>query len=399
MEHSWSRLRSSHPAEPQKHFTASLAERTDAYPFAGLATVKNGTLYGTTEYGGDIACDAGFGCGTVFEINPPAFPGGAWTESVIYAFSTFSYPLASPTVGPNGELYGTTYYGGSKGVGSVFELMPPSSPGGTWTETTLYSFSGAYGDPQNPEAGVVIGNNGVLYGTVQYAGLSPNCPESGYNSDYGCGAVFSLTPPASPGGVWTEQTLYTFSGKDGAVPLAGLAIGKNGELYGTTYFGGPSLNCSFYAAVIGCGTVFRLDPPASPPAPWTETVLYSFTGSSDGGYPNAVVYQDGVLYGTVTFGGDLKSCRSFGCGGVFELSPPASSGDFVDRICDLQFHGCPRRIVSRRRPGHWQRRKTLRHNSRRWGSEELPRKPRVRHRVRIDPATRLGRCLAGKGAP
>ncbi len=300
------------------------------YPFAGLAIDKNGALYGTTQQGGS-------GDGTVFQVKPPSSPGGAWTESVIYAFPKLSLPLASPTVGPNGELYGTTYYGGTHYVGSVFALTPPSSPDGTWTETTLYSFSPAYGDPQNPEAGVVIGKNGVLYGTVQFAGLSPNCPYS-YQSKYGCGGVFSLTPPGSPGEAWTEQTLYTFTGgNDGAVPLTDLVIGNNGELYGTTYFGGPSSNCSD----TGCGTVFRLDPPGSPGGAWTETVLYSFTGTSDGGFPNAVVYRDGVLYGTVTFGGDPQNCGGIGCGGVFQLSPPAAVGESWTEAVIYSFTGVP----------------------------------------------------------
>jgi hypothetical protein len=302
-------------------------------------------LYGTTEAGGSApTCKQLQGCGTVFELKPSASPGGAWTESVYPLpggkFGYIEYPTASPTVGPNGELYATTYYGGI-GVGSVIELMPPASAAGTWTETVLYSFSPPYGDPQNPQAGVVIGKNGVLYGTVPYAGLSPSCPYS-YESLYGCGGVFSLTPPASPGGAWTEQTLYTFQGgDDGGVPLAGLAMGKNGELYGTTYYGGPSSTCSPALFVSGCGTVFELDPPASPGGSWTKTVLYSFAGAGDGGYPNAVVYQGGILYGTVTFGGDLRTCGGVGCGGVFRLNPPASSGGSWTESLLYGFTGVP----------------------------------------------------------
>jgi uncharacterized repeat protein (TIGR03803 family) len=291
-----------------------------ANPFGGLTAGRNGVLYGTTQ------------SGTVFQLTPPTSLGGTWTESVI---STVGYsPLASPTVGPNGELYGTTYFGGAAGVGDIYELMPPSSPGGAWTETTLYAFSYAVGTPQNPQAGVVIGRNGVLYGTVQFAGTSPNCLFRSVS--YGCGAVYSLTPPASSGGTWTYQTLYIFQGgNDGAIPLAGLAIGRNGELYGTTYAGGPGSACTghnfhypgFVPQSTGCGTVFELDPPASPGDDWTETVLYSFTAGSDGGFPNAVVYQDGALDGTVTVGGNPTNCAGVGCGGVFRLSPPAAPGD------------------------------------------------------------------------
>jgi hypothetical protein len=319
-----------------------------AYPPSGLAIGNNRVLYGTTPFGGiSGACTYSVGCGAVFELKPPASANGAWKKSVIYAFPNggdgyISEPLARPTFGPSGELYGTTYFGGTSGVGTVYELAAPSAPGGTWTETTLFSFSLASGEPQNPEAGVVVGKNGVLYGTVQYAGLSPNCTLFG-EALYGCGAVYSLTPPASPGGAWTQQTLYTFQGGgDGAVPLSDLAIGRNGELYGTTYLGGPGI-CSpnMEDAASGCGTVYELDPPASPDGAWTETVLYSFSGGSDGGYPNSVVYEGGVLFGTVTFGGNPKNCGGIGCGGVFKLSPPAVAGNpWTERIV-YSFTGPP----------------------------------------------------------
>ena len=308
-------------------------------PFGGLTAGKNGVLYGTTEYGGvSPACSNQLGCGTVFQLMPPTSMSGSWTQSVIYAFPSGKYggaplPLASPAVGPNGELYGTTVIGGA-GVGDVYELRPPSSPGGTWTGTILYTFSSAIGEPQNPQAGVVIGKNGVLYGTVQFSGTSPNCPFGSVS--YGCGAVYSLTPSASPGGAWTYQTLYTFQGgSDGAAPQTSLAIGKNGELYGTTPAGGPGSLCTgnnipgplFQPQSTGCGTVFELDPPASAGGAWTERVIYSFQGGRDGGSPNAMVYHEGVLDGSVTFGGNPKNCGGVGCGGVFRLSPPSEPGD------------------------------------------------------------------------
>jgi uncharacterized repeat protein (TIGR03803 family) len=294
------------------------------YPYAALTVGPKGVLYGTA----DVA----------FQLTPPSSPGGAWAETPIYNAGT-GVALA---LGSKGELYGTTYYGGAQDVGTVFELLPPSSPGGAWAETILYSFSVANGDPQNPGSGVVIGKNGVLYGTVPYAGLSPNCTYFGQL--YGCGGVYSLTPPASPGGAWTEQTLYIFQGgSDGAVPFSTLAIGRNGELYGNTAYGGANSTCSapnFYGAT-GCGIVFELEPPASPGGAWTETVLHSFTGGSDGGYPSSVVYSDGVLYGAIAFGGDLRNCGGVGCGGVFSLSPPASpSGLWAERLI-YNFSGIP----------------------------------------------------------
>lgn len=315
-----------------------------AFPYGGLAAGKNGVLYGATQEGGASSACPNESSGAIFQLVPPASPGSSWTESVIYAFTAadgcFAYPLATPAVGPNGELYGTAYFGGPSSVGSVYELTPPSTAGGTWTETTLYAFSPPVGAPQNPESGVVIGKNGVLYGAVQFAGTSANCPFGSVS--YGCGAVYSLTPPASAGGAWTEQTLYIFQGgNDGAVPLAGLAMGTNGELYGTTYAGGPGSACTahnisipgFGPQSIGCGTVFELTPPSSAGGAWTESVLYGFLGGSDGGFPNAVVLQDGVLTGTVTFGGDPKNCGGVGCGGVFQLSrSTVPGGPWAERV-------------------------------------------------------------------
>ncbi len=310
--------------------TTGQAACDGATPLARVLTGANGALYGTTQQGGTA-----INGGTVFELKPPASPGADWTETVIYSFPAVSFPEAALAAGPNGELYGTTYYGGGAGVGAVFELAPPASPGGSWTETTLYSFSAPSGDPQNPSAGVAIGKDGVLYGTTQYGGVSANC------FYYGCGSVYSLTPPASPGGAWTEDTLYNFmGGSDGAAVLTGVVIGEKGALYGTTISGGPNSSCRGYF-VSGCGTVFKLTPPASAGGSWTETVLYSFTGGSDGGFPSAVVDEGGVLYGITSLGGDLADCGGFGCGSVFEMSPPTFSGGAWTETVLYGFTGVP----------------------------------------------------------
>jgi uncharacterized repeat protein (TIGR03803 family) len=293
-------------------------------PFGGLAAGSNGVLYGITAGGSFVILP-----GTVIQLTPPSSPGASWTESVIAAVPQYGEALSTPTVGPKGEIYATAYFGGTYGTGSVFEVTPPPVPGGEWSVANLYSFNYANGDPQNPQGAVVLGKNGVLYGTVQFAGISTNCPY------YGCGAVYSLTPPSVPGGSWTEQTLYTFlGGTDGAVPQTALAIGKNGELYGTTTVGGGSVVCTqdnIPAGAIGphstgCGTVFELVPPTTPGAPWTETQLYSFTGGKDGGFPNQILYREGTLYGTADFGGDPKYCGGSGCGTVFQLTSPYAPG-------------------------------------------------------------------------
>jgi uncharacterized repeat protein (TIGR03803 family) len=270
-------------------------------PIAGVAIGTNGVLYGTTLAGG-TSDD-----GTVFGLAPPATPDGQWTETMVYSLSTGvisgACPYAGVVIGANGDLFGTTYYSDAGcnpfgGLGLVFQLTPPPAPGGSWSETVLYEFTGQNGGGYSPSAGLVIGANGALYGTTLWGG-----PDN-------AGTVFELTQPAVAGGNWTETVLHTFTrnGGDGASPYAGLAIGKSGALYGTTGYGGSS-QCS-------CGTVFELTPPSVPGGSWTETILHSFAGS-DGAYPaaNVVLGKDGVLYGTTSRGGASNR------GTVFKLTP------------------------------------------------------------------------------
>jgi uncharacterized repeat protein (TIGR03803 family) len=232
------------------------------WPFAGVVS-EGGSLFGTTLYGGDEFC----GCGVAYELTPPTASGVAWTETTIH---TFTYgpptdgqnPADALTVGPGGALYGTTQFGGSgacvtssgpyPGCGTVFQLTPPTAPGGAWTESILHSFAVTSGDGAVPAASVVVGKNGEIYGTTQWGGsATPACPSS-YYVVAGCGIVFELTPPSSPGGAWTETVLHAFTGEngEGAIPLAGLALSSSGVLYGTTSAGGAA----------GRGTVFAITP-------------------------------------------------------------------------------------------------------------------------------------------
>lgn len=160
-----------------------------ASPAAPLTPGAEGVLYGTTQYGGSGNCvGEGFqGCGTIFELMPPADPGGAWTETVIYSFSTNSkddgaFPIAGVVVGTHGQLFGTTSGGGTSGRGTVFQLSPPTTVGGAWTEQILHSFSGSNGDGATPAGGVVLSSTGVLYGTTSAGGTA------------GKGLVFSIVP-------------------------------------------------------------------------------------------------------------------------------------------------------------------------------------------------------------
>ncbi|MGA2577778.1 MAG: choice-of-anchor tandem repeat GloVer-containing protein [Bryobacteraceae bacterium] len=292
---------------------------------ADLAIGSGGVLYGTARFGASGACLSG--CGTVFALAPPKSAGGAWTETTIYSFTGVSdgnYPTPV-VIGKGGVLYGAT--NAEPNSGTVFALKPPASPGGVWTLTTLYAFTGL--DDGGFPNGVAIGKNGALYGTTSSGGTTGN------------GTVFTLKPPASAGGAWTETVLHSFNGSDGSVPQTGVVIGANGVLYGSTLAGGLTGPCTTTV----CGTVFSLTPPGSPDGSWTHEMLYNFTGAGDGGSPNAVVVVGSgspgelVLYGTTQNGG-IDSCY-FGCGTVFALRPPQSHvGSWTEAVL-YNFAGPP----------------------------------------------------------
>ncbi|HLY18317.1 MAG TPA: choice-of-anchor tandem repeat GloVer-containing protein, partial [Bryobacteraceae bacterium] len=259
-----------------------------ANPYAAMIIAgESGGLpifYGTT-YNGGIASN-----GTVFRLTPPAAPGGAWTESILHFFTGSPGDGANPhtavTPGPGGVYYGTTYNGGASNNGTVFQLTPPAAAGGAWTESVLYSFAGTPTDGANPHGDMVLGPGGILYGTTLGGG------------PMGRGSVFSLTPPTTPGGKWTETMLHGFTnGTDASEPRAGLVISTTGGrlvLYGTSYLGGAG----------DLGTVFSLTAPASPGGAWAEAVLYSFL-DFNGINPEAGVVMDsaGALYGAAYSGG------------------------------------------------------------------------------------------------
>jgi uncharacterized repeat protein (TIGR03803 family) len=164
-----------------------------------------------------------------------------------------------------GNLYGTTPYGGD-GLGIVFKVDPAGK------ETVLYGFTGQ-ADGDLPFGGLFLDGKGNVYGTTESSG----------SSFYG--TVFEVTPAGQ------ETTLYSFTGgTDGGNPDAGLIRDSAGNLYGTTPRGGAS----------GFGTVFKVTPLGE------ETVLYSFTGGSDGSSPSySSLVRDSVgnLYGTTPTGG------------------------------------------------------------------------------------------------
>jgi uncharacterized repeat protein (TIGR03803 family) len=212
-------------------------------PEGSLAVGSAGTLFGVTADGGYVGggCGNDNGCGTVFSLTPPTQAGGTWTKGILHAFNPGlgdgAIPTAGMVIGPSGVLYGTTSSGGEGGGGVVFSLTPTITPGAPMTETILYAFPAPTVGSGLPGT-LLLGPTGVLYGTRASGGAS------------GYGTVFALTPPASPGGIWTETILHNFTnGADGGYPT-GLTLSSDGTLYGTTYYGGAN---SF-------GTVFALRP-------------------------------------------------------------------------------------------------------------------------------------------
>jgi len=209
-------------------------------------------------------------------------------------------------IGKDGSLYGTTTAG-------VFQLSPPKAAHARWTETTIYPNSGA-----NSGANLAMAPTGEIYGVLPQGGTA-SCP-------FGpCGTVFMLTPPSAPGGAWKSEVIYSFSGPaDGFLPLGGLVVGKRGELYGTTNYGGDLTTCG----ANGCGTVFSLTPPSAPGGPWTKATIHVFEGSpADGEFPRVslVIGSDGTLYGTTASGGSSTGSDP-GSGAVFSLTAPSVSG-------------------------------------------------------------------------
>jgi uncharacterized repeat protein (TIGR03803 family) len=290
-----------------------------------------GNLYGTAAYDGTGPCrllGGLVGCGVIYEMSPPAQPGGAWTETVIYNFQGGNdgyFPAGDLVFDKAGNLYGATVFGGGRGVncgnsldqncGTIFELSPPQTKSGAWTEKVLYSFAGLEpwnmaGDGAQPNGGLVFDEAGDIYGTTAYGGSSIlNCGLGGLG---GCGAAFELIPPKEKGGAWTESILYRFQGSldDGAGPNGDLLV-ANGALYGTTVSGGSG----------EFGIVYSLKPNKANNQ-WVKTTVYSFQGGDSPRVPQSglTLTDDGEMLGTARGGGA-------GAGGaLFQLTPAQGGG-------------------------------------------------------------------------
>lgn len=274
------------------------------YPASTLAMDRSGALYGTTLQGGR------FGAGVVFKLTPDS---GQWVKTVLYDFCTQgvcsdgSSPYGKLVIAPNGNIFGTTYQGGVYGYGVAYRLTKHQD--GTWAESVLHDFGNGT-DGKGPLAGMILDKAGNLYGTTTAGGTTSTCFA-------GCGTAFRLTRGAQ--GQWTEAVLYSFCSQegcsDGNSVDAPLALDQSGNLYGTAAFGGVGND----------GVVFELT--RNDKDEWTEQVIHSFTGGSDGYEPiGGVIVVGGNIYGTTEFGG-LNGNN----GTVFALKQ-VSSGIWKERV-------------------------------------------------------------------
>jgi len=274
-----------------------------ARPWAPLLADGHGNLYGTTYSGGSYCADYEESqCGTVFKID------SAGQETIVHSFTggtSSSKDGANPAAGlitdTAGNLYGTTWGGYNGSV--AYELTPSGN------ETILHQFAGG-SDGITIYGPLVRDAAGNLWGTTNAGGGTTAC--SG-----GCGTVFELHKTS---GGWSEKVTYRFEGgAGGAVPYAGLTYDAQRHVfYGTTQFGGGASGCMYLGNDTGCGVLFELDATGT-----RETVLHDFSGQADGGQPaaNLILDSQGDLYGTTTMGGDLSCPSSYqGCGTVFVRS-------------------------------------------------------------------------------
>jgi hypothetical protein len=265
-------------------------------PGSGVIIDSNGNLFGTTGFGG-----SDLNGGTVFELSPPAVPGDPWTETVLRRFRGApdgKIPLGRLVMTSNDMLFGTALRGGVNDLGVAYMMAPPSKPG-VWKEKVIHDFGTVPDDVVSPDLGLFVAPEG-FYGVDQ----------GGANNT---GAVYLLTPSAH--GTYTQNILYSFQGfgsPDGALPSGELTRDSNGNFYGVTGLGG----------VNNLGAVYEVSPPAIMGNPWTETLLYSFNGM-DGTLPagKLLLGPAGQLYGTTNGGGVGQA------GTVFELDRPKVPGN------------------------------------------------------------------------
>jgi len=321
-------------------------------PSAPMIVGPDGSLYGTTLSGGSLNC----GCGTVYRLSPsggqwtestlyqfrggkdgyenystltldsagnvygvtnggtpwsavfrltPGAPGKRWHFSLLYEFKgqrDGGDPLSPLFLDNSGAIYGASQLAGLSGkgcnqqygCGAIFQLLPPTHKGGSWTVHVLYEFQGA-DDGGNP-IDMIMDSTGTIYGTTQNGGVfNKNCP-------LGCGVIFQLFPV---NGTWAYKVLYSFHGSPHHGPF-GLIQDASGNLYGMV------------GASFAGGDIFELSPPAGGSGPWTLNYIRRYGNAY--GATNLALGANGTIYG------DIYGDQDLDFGYIFQISPPTQQG-------------------------------------------------------------------------
>jgi hypothetical protein len=265
-------------------------------PQSGITIDRQGNIFGTTTAGGTGPCDAGAGCGTVYELSPPSGSKPTWTFNILYNFQgqqDGGFPQAPVTIDGNGVVYGYTAFGSQ---GTVFRLLPTLGPT-AWTFQILYVFTGGSDGSLATTYAPLLVHRGLVYG-IANSGGAPGCGQ------FGCGTVFRLEPSASTV-AWSETTLFTFPGR-AQNGLPNWIVGSDRE------------RTLYVSTGLHDGAVVRFTWPADGGYPWREIVLTTFAGGRHGNSPsNLVLVPDGTLYGTA----NLNRVSQ-----VFQLTPPNGTG-------------------------------------------------------------------------
>jgi uncharacterized repeat protein (TIGR03803 family) len=292
----------------------------DGYGAVQVVLDPDGNLYGTTQYGGTGTCSNGAypGCGTVFKL------AATGEETILHSFT--GSPDGSWPNGlirdAKGNLYGTTYLGGSgagtcfgTGCGTVYKIDPAGK------ETVLFRFDDG-ADGGLPLANLLLAD-GALYSTTAAGGTGP-CKNS-YNSIVGCGTIFKLVGRK-------ETVLHNFQGFDGSWPESNVVRDSAGNLYATALQGGlfTTYDCDF-----GCGAVVKLEPSGK------ETILHFFEDQNDGESPTGMVIDSkdnlfGSAGGLGTVAGTVFEIDAKGQFTILHAFEGQGAGEPGDLILDDQ---------------------------------------------------------------